>query len=270
MMKKQLVMIMMMVGLFVLVACTNETVPSVDAYAISVFDMTDEIPDESLQLEDIINLVTFERMNANVTVKTYQYLWFKTFGTLYFGSGVIFFYQNPYYYVLTNEHVIELDPDYTAQTFEIEDYKNNVYDAFVYEGSRSLEHDLAVLVFEGAEGLFDPVTIRTINPEMDEPVLSIGSPLGQKNAVLFGEVSGYEQIRVDLYESGDATLDFDSLVHTAKVSEGSSGGMLLDMNLNLIGLNYARSLDPDENIGYAIPAEVIVNYLETYVFWSES
>jgi S1-C subfamily serine protease len=251
---------------FVMMSCTREPVPAFSDYRISEVATTDAMPDGTVTISDAINDITDRLIGANVTVKTWQYLWFKRFGTLYFGSGVVIYASDTYQYVLTNAHVIELDPDYTARTLEVEDGTNMTYEAFLYEGSVSTEHDLALLVVSAPEGTFEPVTIRTEDPEVFETIFSVGTPEGQKNAIRTGEVTGYEQIRVDLYEAGDVTLDFDSVVHTARTEQGSSGGMLLDMHGTLIGVNYARNADESLDLGYAIPASVVLDYLYTYVF----
>lgn len=77
-----------------------------------------------------------------------------------------------------------------------------------------------------------------------ETVVAIGSPLGIKNTVSTGVLSGR------LMEDSMYVLQF-----TAPISNGSSGGALFDNNGNVIGITYASYVD-GQNLNLAIPVEL--------------
>ena len=53
--------------------------------------------------------------------------------------------------------------------------------------------------------------------------------------------------------------------HDAAVSPGSSGGPLLNLNGEVIGINSMKSADTDaEGIGFAIPVNVVKEFISEY------
>lgn len=209
---------------------------------------------------DLINAISLETMKANVTVYTTSYTNAKVFGSTQFGSGVIFHYDDPFYYLLTNDHVIDFEDDHEKRSFEIEDFQGNVYDGRLYRNSATEASDLAILYFMKNDVDLHAVRLAPNNPELGSEVIAIGQPEFQKNAVTFGTIKDYERISID----DTIELSFDSIVHDAVIRPGSSGGMLINTNLDLVGLNFAYS-ESDELIEYyAIPIETIADYLDHY------
>lgn len=90
----------------------------------------------------------------------------------------------------------------------------------------------------------DPIKgVRPLSDiEIGEKVYSIGSPKGFRNTFAPGIVSGIRRMeRLDLIQT------------TAPVSQGSSGGALVDEHGNLIGITTA-TLQGGQNMNFAIPA----------------
>jgi 2-alkenal reductase len=93
--------------------------------------------------------------------------------------------------------------------------------------------------------------------EPGQPVVAIGSALGDfRNTVTAGVVSAVHR---DLDET--MQTDLGDLIQTdAAINEGNSGGPLIDLNGQVIGVNVAvvRSTgyqgDTAEGLGFAIPA----------------
>ena len=81
-----------------------------------------------------------------------------------------------------------------------------------------------------------------------QKVVAIGSPLGLFNSVSDGIISGFRKIR-----------DIDMIQFTAPISPGSSGGAVLNMQGEVIGISTA-GLDNGQNINLAVGYENILMF----------
>lgn len=168
------------------------------------------------------------------------------------GSGVIFLEDSEYYYALTNYHVVDGSADsvvYQIQTFE----DDTAYDAQLVTFDSSL--DLAVLKFlkEGRTEVhiidYTSRLFTKFNP--GELVFAVGNPLNVVNNVTFGEFKYLETI---------SNASFQVIYHDASIHEGSSGGALVDVDGNLLGLN-TWGLDSSDEYSFAIPNYIIYMFL---------
>ncbi len=156
------------------------------------------------------------------------------------GTGVVLFEDG---YIITNNHVVE-DALHIRVTFDETD------DDREYEGriiSRVAEEDLALIKIEGNEP-FPTVPLCESDPILGEPVVAIGNAFGHSHTVSTGIVSGlHREVRT---QQGQV---FGNLIQTdASINHGNSGGPLLNINGELIGINTAMQ-HMAENIGFAIP-----------------
>ncbi|MDX9690997.1 MAG: serine protease [Acholeplasmataceae bacterium] len=225
--------------------------------------------DPSIETEDLINELSLETMQSNVTVFTTVYtpiLMFRSNESRYFGSGVIFFENDLFYYVLTNEHVASLTPDTTTASYTLTDYQNNEIKAYLYEGSLSVEHDLAVLFFEKSDKVYPVIDLNQNPLSIGDQVIAVGQPEGQKNTITFGEVEAFTQTNVKNRYDETISRDFLAIKHTAYVNSGSSGGMLLNYNLELVGINFAGAEDEGNHVyTFSIPVSIILEYFEELI-----
>lgn len=153
------------------------------------------------------------------------------------GSGVVAFDDN---IVLTNAHVIE--DNYKLEVLSENNTKYQVEGVLDYNKRK----DIAILKLVSSKGL-KPVSIKQkINT--GDKVVAIGSPLGLKNTISDGILSGLYQDNIEVYQ------------HTAPISPGSSGGALFDKKGRLVGITYA-SLENGQNLNFAIP---IAHYEKEY------
>jgi S1-C subfamily serine protease len=91
-----------------------------------------------------------------------------------------------------------------------------------------------------------------------ERVIAIGNPYGQMYTVSTGIISGLHR-DVQIPSEG---LSFDDLIQTdASINFGNSGGPLLNIHGELIGINSAMNVQA-ENIGFAIPVDHIRDVLK--------
>lgn len=176
------------------------------------------------------------------------------------GSGFIFKEDELYYYAVTNHHVIEVDQRYTA-SYEIMTYEDEEFsDATVIVSSEDL--DLAVIRFpkNGREEveLIDISRRLGYRYDEDELVFAIGNPLSLVNTVSFGVYQG-----ITLIEN----VEYIVIQHTAEIYNGSSGGALVDVDGNLIGVN-TWGLE-DGNLSFAIPNFIVYNFLTSNDIISE-
>lgn len=170
-----------------------------------------------------------------------------------FGSGVIVKKDGT---ILTNHHVIE-----DAQTITVTMNDNKTYDAKIVGSDPP--SDLAVIKIEGDElpflelGNSDVVRIGDI-------VLAIGNPLGIGQSVTSGIISAKGR------HTGISDGSFEDFLQTdAAINRGNSGGALINLKGELIGIN-SQILSPSREggnigIGFSIPSNMAKNVLEQLI-----
>jgi len=87
--------------------------------------------------------------------------------------------------------------------------------------------------------------------EVGEIVMAVGNPLGLNHTVSAGLISATERL-----VSEDTTSLLDYLQTDTAINPGSSGGPLLNLHGQVVGINTAIASDA-QNIGFAIPIDTI-------------
>lgn len=195
------------------------------------------------------------------------------------GSGVVI---HPAGYIVTNYHVVEGAREIRV-SFEGD---TESYSARLMSFVR--EEDLALLLIQGAgtrlrgaerepepagsdraltppgpRDEFPTVRLGTSADLMPgERVVAIGSPHGQTYTVSTGIISGlHRDVSVP-----SRNLNFRGLIQTdASINFGNSGGPLLNIHGELIGINTVMNTSA-ENIGFAIPVDRVRQVLEEVLF----
>ena len=186
------------------------------------------------------------------------------------GSGFCFHIQNGVYYILTNCHVAVKQDGYDNQKFTIEDYQGRTYEGYLLRNATktmdaiSAEYDLACLYFKASSTNVERLPIMMDNPATGADVISIGAPQGQANSITYGQIMGYGKVTLTDTSVNSSNVTFEVIGHDANVGSGSSGGPLLDADLNVIGVNYAGSNETGH--GAAIPIEKVNEFLDIYVY----
>ena len=113
------------------------------------------------------------------------------------------------------------------------------------------EHDFALLEIPKDVDLEDNVGVqmRDLSKEplkVGEPVITIGSPLGERDSVNFGIVSHTDR---QMNVKKNKNHYFQT---SACICEGSSGGGSFDIQGRLIGISSMRPQDGGDDIGYSI------------------
>ena len=168
------------------------------------------------------------------------------------GSGFIYREDDDYFYAVTNYHVV--DPEGFTPEYEIMTFSDTLYqEATLVAYDEVL--DLAVLRFpkhDRTETTLLNIVERSftkISP--GELVLAVGNPLSVAYNVTFGEF-------IDMVSLDD--VSFQVIYHSATIHEGSSGGALVDVDGNLIGVNTWGAEGTDE-VAYAVPVSILYMFL---------
>jgi serine protease Do len=161
------------------------------------------------------------------------------------GSGVVI---SPDGYIVTNAHVIR-----GAQEIHV------TFDTPKQHAARVIvaddEADLAIIKIDPpADGGGWPHLPpgRSHDLLVGETVIAIGNPMGYTNTVTTGVISATR--RTLRFRDG---LTYENLIQTdAPINQGNSGGPLLNVKGELIGINTA--IRPDaQNIGFAVPVQTL-------------
>ena len=166
------------------------------------------------------------------------------------GSGVIVSEQG---YILTNHHVVE-----SVDQIEVALSDSRKVPAKVV--GTDPETDLAVLKIE-VQKLPAITFARAEQLRVGDVVLAIGNPFGVGQTVTFGIVSGLGRSHL-----GIAT--FENFIQTdAAIHPGNSGGALVDVKGNLVGVNTAiySQTGASMGIGYAIPVSIARQVMEQII-----
>lgn len=160
------------------------------------------------------------------------------------GGGTAFFISEDGM-LLTNAHVVsDKEADYTVLTNDGKQYPAKVL-------ARDTIRDLAILKVEG--GPFLTLKLGDSDKlQIGQTVIAIGNALGEfKNTVSVGVISGLGR---KVTASGGGTIEtLEDVIQTdAAINRGNSGGPLLNLRGEVIGVNFAMASGA-ENIGFAIP-----------------
>ena len=163
------------------------------------------------------------------------------------GSGVII---SPDGYIITNNHVIE-----GAQSIEITTNDNKTFEAKLI--GTDPDTDIALLKIEADEPLEYTTFGDSNSARIGEWVLAVGNPFNLTSTVTAGIISAKSR---DL--SGQNTQSF--IQTDAAVNPGNSGGALVNINGELIGINTAISSQTGSYIGYsfAVPSNIARKVVE--------
>lgn len=180
------------------------------------------------------------------------------------GSGIIVGQSDSELLIATNNHVIEgaetITVTFTDNTPQ--DLTDDVSAEALVKGTRS-ENDLAVIAVpleNIPDEVLDYIKIATLgdsdNLRAGEGTIAIGNALGYGQSVTTGCVSALNrQVKVD-------NLELNMIQTDAAINQGNSGGALLNLKGEVIGINSAKySSTGVEGMGYAIPISSVVDII---------
>ena len=171
------------------------------------------------------------------------------------GSGVIVDADQGY--VITNYHVIE-----KAKQIKISLVSGHQYQARVI--GQDPQSDIALLQIKSKQPLVAINFSDSDELQVGDFTIAIGNPFGLGQTVTSGIVSA-------LGRSGLNLQNLENYIQTdAAINSGNSGGALLNLNGELIGINTAI-IGPNGNIGiaFAIPANMVKNLTQQLLEFGE-
>lgn len=178
-------------------------------------------------------------LNEEFELATYEYE----------GTGSGFFISNDGY-IITNNHVIS-----GAVTIEVyTQYRSQPYSAKLIGLSEC--DDIAVLKIDIENANF--LEYSKENPKLGEEIIAAGFPLGDKEVTyLDGIVSKKETDGSTSWASIDYAFE-----HTAEILPGSSGGPIVNKDVQVIGIAYAGNVDRQE---FGIPINTVKKIIENII-----
>ena len=160
------------------------------------------------------------------------------------GSG---FFVSPNGDILTNHHVIE-GAGYitvTAQNGQSVGAMVKDYDA---------QRDIALLKVNTSYAL-PFLTISNTLPKQGEAVIAIGNPRGLNGSVSSGIVAAVREIDNNLW-----------VQFTAPISPGSSGGALLNIKGEVVGMpTWIKVAEATQNLNFGVPSTVLAQFLSSAI-----
>ena len=165
------------------------------------------------------------------------------------GSGVILTADGD---VLTNNHVVAGARGAISVTLA----DGTEHPATVVGTSPS--YDLAVIKIQNVSGLTPATLGQSANLQVGQPVVAIGSPQGLTGTVTTGIVSAFDRT-VQVQGQDGSGVVYNGMQTDAPINEGNSGGPLVNLEGQVIGVNSAIATAGQSSgsigLGFAIPID---------------
>ena len=162
------------------------------------------------------------------------------------GSGFVYDAAG---HVVTNEHVVEGENSISVRFWNGAAYKATLV-------GTDPSTDVAVIKVNAPASMLHPIALGNSSAlQVGQPVVAIGSPYGLEETVTAGIVSA-------LHREMTAPNNFsiaDSIQTDAPINHGNSGGPLLNLAGQVVGINSQIKSDSGENtgIGFAVPSNTV-------------
>ncbi|KAM4603840.1 serine protease HTRA3a [Polymixia lowei] len=167
------------------------------------------------------------------------------------GSG---FVMTPSGLIVTNAHVVTTAATVTGQPqLRVQLHDGNAYEAVLRDVDR--KSDIATIKVDAQKKLPVLHLGRSADLRPGEFVVAIGSPFALQNTVTTGIVSSTQR---DGKELGIRDSDMDYIQTDAIINYGNSGGPLVNLDGEVIGIN---TLKVTAGISFAIPSDRISRFL---------
>ena len=207
--------------------------------------------------DSVVNI----RTKKTITVDTFNPLEAFLFGTSgrrqikresgSLGSGFIISSDG---YVMTNNHVID-----GADEIYVKGSDGYEYSAKIVGGAP--EVDIAILKINSSQKFIPLSFANSDNIKIGHWAIAFGNPLGLNSSMTVGVIgaSGRSSLGIEQIENFIQT--------DAAINQGNSGGPLLDINGNVIGVNTAiySTTGGSVGLGFAIPSNLAQNVKDSII-----
>ncbi len=176
-------------------------------------------------------------------------------------TGTAFVYKTDakYGYLLTNQHVVK-----DMKTIKLINTDNEEAEAKILGGDTYL--DLAVLRVDKKYVKLVSNIGKSSTAKIGDTVFSVGTPMGNDYAgsVTAGIISGKDRmVSVSTSDYGSNDWVMNVIQVDASLNPGNSGGPLLNVNGEVIGICSMKLVDQEiEGMGFAIPIEFALTHVE--------
>ncbi len=178
----------------------------------------------------------------------------RTFSGL--GSGVIIDAEKGY--IVTNNHVIDNADKITVVLNDGHEYQAKLI-------GKDPQSDIALLKVDDAKKLIAIKLADSDKARVGDYAVAIGNPFGIGQTVTSGIISA-------LARSGLSMNGFENFIQTdASINQGNSGGALVNLNGELVGINTAIIAPSGGNvgIGFAIPSNMVKSLTSQLIEYGE-
>ena len=176
------------------------------------------------------------------------------------GTGFFYRVDNEYAYILTNEHILSgTTINVTNSTDETEKAEILGKDAYL---------DLAVIRVRKKLAKKIVTLGASENVNIGDTIFTIGSPISinYKGTVTSGIISGKDRmVQTSVGDNKQGNWLMQVLQIDAPINKGNSGGPLLNVNGDVIGICSLKLTDEEiEGMAFAIPIEYAKNHIEEF------
>ncbi len=257
----------------------NKIINDIESESAFAFDNTEKFDDSynntlenfdqkiiSNHFVKLVNKVEPSVVCITTTLKN-TYNSFNNMGDANSGSGIIFYEDKEKVYIVTNSHVVE-----KAASVQVSVQNSDIVPAMLV-GADS-EADLAVICISkdnlknvGIENVVVAKFGDSDKMQVGEIVLAIGNALGEGNITTMGIVSAKEK-QINIKNKPLTVLQTN-----AALNPGNSGGPLINMEGEVIGINTAKIapisefgvMSEAEGIGYSITSNKAKPIIEEFM-----
>ena len=179
------------------------------------------------------------------------------------GSGLVLDERG---FIVTNNHVIS-EAATNPSKYKIHVVFNDGKEVPANLVGRDPKTDLAVLKVDNVDNLTVARLGDSDKLRVGDEVIAAGAPLGLRSTVTQGIISALHRPVPLSGDGSDTDTVIDGVQTDASINHGNSGGPLIDMNANVIGINTAgKSLsDSASGLGFAIPVNEVKSVVEALI-----
>lgn len=181
------------------------------------------------------------------------------------GTGIIIGKNDTELLIVTNNHVVAGSDTLTVTFVDESSVEANI------KGTDA-GYDVAVIsvpLDSISSDTMSEISVATLGDstklQVGEPAIAIGNALGYGQSVTTGVISALDRsVSTTNAQTGETQESGAKLIQTdAAINEGNSGGALVNVNGEVIGINSAKLIgDSVEGIGYAIPISDVSDLIQ--------
>ncbi|HVO39366.1 MAG TPA: Do family serine endopeptidase [Spirochaetia bacterium] len=159
------------------------------------------------------------------------------------GSGIIVRRTGDRVFVLTNNHVVDNATDVSVRLSDQRTYKGTVV-------GKDPRKDIALVSFDAKDAVSIAELGDSDSLQVGDIVFAIGNPLGFESTFTMGIVSALGR-----RARGDQAVYTDYIQTDAAINQGNSGGALVNIRGQVVGMNtwIAAPTGGNVGLGFAIP-----------------